>query len=169
MAWTFAPDCAGSSIPGAANTHFGYQYDAWNRLVQVNRRGTVVLNQHGRPVEGGELGRWLVHYTYDGLGRMDRHQTPWDGPAAGRSQRRWAVSEPSVNTHVQPLQHPGGMRDGRQGEGGWLGTPGARLPLANIIIVPACPSGIGDDCSRLFTTPPPQSLCPIWPFGNLAL
>ena len=47
---------------------YAYQYDAWNRLVQVN--AAVVTN--GAVV----LDRLLKHHTYDGLGRLVRTLCP---------------------------------------------------------------------------------------------
>jgi uncharacterized protein RhaS with RHS repeats len=52
-----------------------YQHDAFGRLVQVSERGGVELNSTGVPV--GEPGAWLKHFTYDGLGRLIRVQSPW--------------------------------------------------------------------------------------------
>ncbi|MBK7406254.1 MAG: hypothetical protein IPJ41_17020 [Phycisphaerales bacterium] len=48
--------------------NYYFQYDAWNRLVQVNDASVV----------GGqiELGNLLKHFMYDGLGRLVRTQTP---------------------------------------------------------------------------------------------
>lgn len=65
-----------------------YQYDAWNRLVQVNTAGTLTaqtFNSDGVlvqcPVPQGEPpgptpGPWIARYVYDGLGRLVEKQTP---------------------------------------------------------------------------------------------
>jgi len=50
-----------------------YQYDAWNRLVQINRAS---LDAQDEIV----IGLLLKHYTYDGLGRLIRTQSPWPDP-----------------------------------------------------------------------------------------
>ena len=75
-------DAAGNLI---FDGEYFYQYDAWNRLVQVNEAS---LNGSGEIVAGA----LLKHHTYDGLGRLARTQSPWPDPqtAAGgevRSER----------------------------------------------------------------------------------
>lgn len=75
-------DASGNLVcdgPGA--TDFFYQYDAWNRLVQVNRRGSLSFSAAGE-VTGGAAGDWCVHLTYDALGRLIRVQRPWDATYA---------------------------------------------------------------------------------------
>ncbi len=52
-----------------------YQYDAWNRLVQVNRYGTVEFDADGRIV-GGALGDLVARFEYDGLGRLIAKEMP---------------------------------------------------------------------------------------------
>jgi len=52
-----------------------FQYDAFNRLVQVNLIGTATLDANGK-IAGGELGRLIARYMYDGLGRLIRKSTP---------------------------------------------------------------------------------------------
>ncbi|NUQ53615.1 MAG: hypothetical protein HUU19_13070, partial [Phycisphaerales bacterium] len=41
-----------------------YQYDAWNRLIQVRHKGTLEFDSDGNAVSGTP-GEWIVHYTYD--------------------------------------------------------------------------------------------------------
>ncbi len=56
-----------------------YEYEAWGRLVKVSLRGTLAFNtplENEDPQLEGAPGRWLVHYTYDALGRLIRKQTP---------------------------------------------------------------------------------------------
>ncbi len=65
-----------------------YQYDAWNRLIQINL-GIKTTTAPGTPAPGepeplpGELsftvkpGLLVKHYSYDGLGRLIRTQSPW--------------------------------------------------------------------------------------------
>jgi hypothetical protein len=53
-----------------------YQYDAWNRLVQVNK--ALVPNQ--QPQSWDDLGPLVKHFTYDGLGRLIRTVSPYPSP-----------------------------------------------------------------------------------------
>ncbi|MCC6360091.1 MAG: RHS repeat protein, partial [Phycisphaerales bacterium] len=67
-----------------------YDYDAWNRLIRVSDAGTVtaasfdadgVLLPPAAPPTGSGPnlhvpGGWRVRYTYDGLGRLARKETP---------------------------------------------------------------------------------------------
>ena len=73
-----------------------YQYDAWNRLVQVNRGGNLTawrFDKWGMPqhLEAGfirpsscgipaELGELVKHQTYDGVGRVIRTSSPIQAP-----------------------------------------------------------------------------------------
>ncbi|HZW06249.1 MAG TPA: polymorphic toxin-type HINT domain-containing protein [Phycisphaerales bacterium] len=66
-------DRAGNMV---ADAEYFYQYDAWNRLVQVSDRGTATFNADG-VIASGAPGSWRIHYTYDGLGRQIRKQQPW--------------------------------------------------------------------------------------------
>ena len=52
-----------------------YQYDGWGRLVKVSHRHTLELDATGQHVSGAE-GEWIVHFTFDALGRMARLQRP---------------------------------------------------------------------------------------------
>jgi len=62
---------------GAGNLTFdgtyAYQYDAWNRLVQVNAAYEQTPGAPNTPVV---LDRLLKHHTYDGLGRLVRTLCP---------------------------------------------------------------------------------------------
>ncbi|MBX3382772.1 MAG: hypothetical protein KF864_04595 [Phycisphaeraceae bacterium] len=81
IAYTY--DSAGNLRSDGA---FFYQYDAWNRLVQVNE---AIPNQgftgpgpgaDENPVAAQERwwpGRMLKHYKYDGLGRLVETQSPY--------------------------------------------------------------------------------------------
>jgi len=51
-----------------------YQYDAWNRLVQVNLAEWDELNEE--PV----INELVKHYTYDGFGRLVRTTSPFPDP-----------------------------------------------------------------------------------------
>lgn len=57
-----------------------YQYDAWGRLSKVSNLGTAVLSSTGG-LTSGSVGSWIVHYTYDALGRLGRLQRPLTGYA----------------------------------------------------------------------------------------
>jgi len=61
-----------------------YQYDGWNRLVQVNLRGTLEISDgsggsSSAPVgqfTDGIIGDLIARFTYDGLGRLIIKETP---------------------------------------------------------------------------------------------
>jgi hypothetical protein len=54
-----------------------YQYDAWNRLVQINRAKTNTA----LPITENTLVDVIVkHFTYDGMGRLIRTQSPYPSP-----------------------------------------------------------------------------------------
>ena len=55
-------------------SHVKGQYDAFNRLMQVNLIGSAVLNADGQ-IASGELGPLTMRYRYDGLGRLVRKTT----------------------------------------------------------------------------------------------
>ncbi len=61
-----------------------YQYDAWNRLIQVNAHGeippTYVDDGSGRPIKNAVIGPVIAHYHYDGLGRLIRDDVDPDRP-----------------------------------------------------------------------------------------
>jgi YD repeat-containing protein len=63
-----------------------FQYDAFNRLVQVNQMGTLTLDANGEPTGTAHPGPWLVHYTYDAMGRLARRQAPWVPVSEGGGQ-----------------------------------------------------------------------------------
>ncbi|MFO0836598.1 MAG: polymorphic toxin-type HINT domain-containing protein [Phycisphaerales bacterium] len=54
-----------------------YQYDAWSRLVQINK-ATLSNNPPGEPYLDVEV--MVKHFTYDGLGRLVRTQSPYPDP-----------------------------------------------------------------------------------------
>jgi len=54
---------------------FVYQYDAFNRLLQVNVPGSVVLDGDGRIVSG-LLGGLILRYKYDAFGRLIQKHLP---------------------------------------------------------------------------------------------
>ncbi|HYE01647.1 MAG TPA: hypothetical protein VD963_00285, partial [Phycisphaerales bacterium] len=59
-----------------------YQYDAWNRLVQVNA-GAIDVSlapTPGEPYSDLRFGAMLKHYTHDGLGRLVRTRSPFPNP-----------------------------------------------------------------------------------------
>lgn len=49
-------------------THY-YQYDAWNRLLQVSEIGTATLDGQGK-ITDGSPGPWVLGFYYDGLSRL---------------------------------------------------------------------------------------------------
>lgn len=77
----------GTPIPNPAYTYdpngnlaydeeYVYQYDAWNRLIQVNEEGTLPPAADGRITHANQLGALVCRYSYDGLGRLIRKETP---------------------------------------------------------------------------------------------
>lgn len=69
-------DAAGNMV---SDGRYYYQYDAWNRVVQINHLAEVESFGGGgiTPIEPGLL---VKHYTYDGVGRMVRTQSPFPSP-----------------------------------------------------------------------------------------
>ncbi len=67
---------------GAGNLQFDgqyyYQYDAWNRLIQVNQ--AVATGSPSGPIV---IGLMVKHHTYDGVGRLVRTQSPYPDPQSG--------------------------------------------------------------------------------------
>jgi hypothetical protein len=68
-----------------------YQYDAWNRLVQINAptqgqwlpEGAAAMVASSAGVNPAPLvpGALVKHFTYDALGRLIRTQSPWPNPS----------------------------------------------------------------------------------------
>ena len=88
---TVRHDAAGNLV--FDGTYF-YQYDAWNRLIQINRAHLEpgAENFSGAPsVEPIPLGivadELIKHYTYDGLGRLIRTQSPYPTPDSNQGLR----------------------------------------------------------------------------------
>ncbi len=70
---TFIHDPAGNL---AFDGQYVYQYDGWNRLIQVNVVGELPPDWNGRVLGATELGALVCRYTYDGLGRLILKETP---------------------------------------------------------------------------------------------
>ncbi len=72
-------DPAGNQV--ADGTYY-LQYDAWNRLVQVNLIGTAMIAQETTTehkmgqIISGQLGDLICRYAYDAMGRLMWKQTP---------------------------------------------------------------------------------------------
>jgi hypothetical protein len=100
-------DAAGNLV---FDGRYFYQYDAWNRLLQVNRAHEefpVTTPGVPNPVIIEEM---VKHLAYDGLGRLIRVQSPFPSveAAAGRVRSEWffydgirrvqeVVTDPLVN------------------------------------------------------------------------
>jgi YD repeat-containing protein len=70
-------DAAGNMV---SDGRYYYQYDAWNRVVQINYAiSPESLTGPPQPIEPGLL---VKHYTYDGVGRLVRTQSPHPSPEA---------------------------------------------------------------------------------------
>ncbi|MCW5755358.1 MAG: RHS repeat protein [Phycisphaeraceae bacterium] len=68
-------DAAGNLIFDGA---YCYQYDAWNRLIQINKaHATGSISPIGTAFSADEL---VKHFTYDGLGRLARTISPFPDP-----------------------------------------------------------------------------------------
>ena len=76
---TLVYDLAGNLVLDA---DYFYQYDGWGRLTKVSHRGTLQLDPGG-VYDTGAPGDWILHHTYDALGRLIRAQRPI--PAGGGS------------------------------------------------------------------------------------
>lgn len=63
---------------------YAYQYDAWQRLVQVNQAAPLLGMNLGGEVSGEivpfEVGLFVRGFTYDGVGRLIRTVSPWPSP-----------------------------------------------------------------------------------------
>ena len=70
-------DAAGSLV---FDGNYYFQYDAWNRLVQVNE----ATDMGGAGIVRGDL---VKRYLYDGLGRLVRTQSPAGGGSSVRTER----------------------------------------------------------------------------------
>ena len=73
-------DAAGNLVSDGI---YYFQYDAWNRLIQVNYIGSALVapddSLTGVPrgtIASGDLGDLVCRYTYDGLGRLITKQNP---------------------------------------------------------------------------------------------
>ncbi len=112
-----------------------YEYDAWGRLAQVSERGTLELTVSGEnepPGLEGDPGAWLVHYTYDGLGRLIKKQTPIRDGSTGdelavRTERYFydgarriqeVVTDPVIAIEPEAPLGGGGEGGGSGGSGG---------------------------------------------------
>ncbi|MCG3132768.1 MAG: hypothetical protein FLDDKLPJ_03634 [Phycisphaerae bacterium] len=95
--------------------HHFYQYDAWGRMVQANRKGTLTAASFASDgkLESGEeskIGALVGHYGYDGLGRVITRTWPtavssaceqtehyyYDG--VRRVQEQWLVETANCTT-----------------------------------------------------------------------
>jgi YD repeat-containing protein len=110
-----------------------YEYDAWGRLVKVSERGSIQVDPLSVGSTEYELsgtpGPWLVHYTYDGLGRLIRKQTPVRGELLGnqthvRSERYYYDGARRIQEVVATFTPAtsGGSGGGSGGSGGTLGS-----------------------------------------------
>ncbi len=61
-------------------TYF-YQYDAWNRVVQINAKQANPATGPPQP----DASKFLKHFTYDGQGRLIRVQSPYPDAATWAS------------------------------------------------------------------------------------
>ncbi|MCG3132761.1 MAG: hypothetical protein FLDDKLPJ_03627 [Phycisphaerae bacterium] len=108
----FVSDAAGNLI---LDEHHFYQYDAWGRMVQANRKGTLTAASFASDgkLESGEeskIGALVGHYGYDGLGRVITRTWPtavssaceqtehyyYDG--VRRVQEQWLVETANCTT-----------------------------------------------------------------------
>lgn len=83
---TFAYDKAGNLIFDGS---YYYQYDAWNRLVQINpatpvipQQGFVPGNPEDEPVAFTVSATVIKHFVYDGAGRLIQTLSPYPNPQA---------------------------------------------------------------------------------------
>ncbi|MFN0131455.1 MAG: polymorphic toxin-type HINT domain-containing protein [Phycisphaerales bacterium] len=71
----FVHDLSGNLV---ADAGYFYQYDGFNRLVAVHRRGSLVFDAAG-DVDSGTAGAEIAFFTYDALGRLIRKLSPFPG------------------------------------------------------------------------------------------
>jgi hypothetical protein len=94
----------------AFDGQYAYQYDAWNRLVQVNR--ATLSPTDPQELAYLQVGPMVKHFTYDAFGRLVRTQSPYpdpDDPDGLRSERFYydgvrrvqeVVSDPLSNLNM---------------------------------------------------------------------
>ena len=116
----FATNSANPSTPTTTNVAYDasgnlicdqdyiYFYDAFNRLVQVSLRGDASVNTNGDIVNIELMGPWVRHFTYDGLGRLIRSQSPYPQPSfdayVARSERFYYDGLRRIQeVHVNPI------------------------------------------------------------------
>jgi len=66
-----------------------YQYDAWNRLIQVSQaQEPNPAPIPGTGTTGLAIGAMVKHHTYDGVGRLVRTQSPWPNAESATGSNR---------------------------------------------------------------------------------
>lgn len=113
---TILHDAAGNII---WDGDYVYQYDAWNRLIQVNYLDPTVTDPATQPLLPGLL---IKHYVYDGLGRLVRTQSPFPTPQLSQGENRTERfyhdgTRRIVEYNIDPVQTPGGPGGGGPGGG----------------------------------------------------
>lgn len=63
---------------------YGYHFDAWGRVVQINEATADYDDTSGQQV-GFTYGAMVKHFVYDGFGRLVRTSSPVDDPDVGES------------------------------------------------------------------------------------
>ena len=102
-----------------------YQYDAWNRLVEVNHAGSLVYdgsatddfdadgkihpNTNNNPVH--EIGDLVVRFQYDGLGRLMLAQKPVSGSPPDPTYKTEHYYYDGVRRVQEVIQTPGDPED----------------------------------------------------------
>jgi len=110
---------------GAGNLEFDgtyfYQYDAWNRLQQINEAS---WNSGTSSVDIGDI---VKHYTYDGHGRLIRIQSPYPDPWTAqtgdfRTERLYYDGIRRIQeVIVDPVTGESGGGEEAEGEDGQIG------------------------------------------------
>jgi hypothetical protein len=131
---------------------YSYQYDAWNRLIQINKASFTQTNGVPRSPPDGlggtandpppiDIGVLVKHFTYDGLGRLIRTQSPLPEPGASmrtlRSEHFYydgvrriqeVVVDPIRDRTIDPEEEPLPAGAPPEAEPGTIGDP-ETLPI----------------------------------------
>ncbi len=115
---------SGANPPPAANTQtiydqsgnlvfdgtYFYQYDAWGRLIQINTAALSSGNVNPLaptpdptpcPAQEYAIGPMIKHFTYDGLGRLVRVQSPWPSATTANGWPQGHRGKPIVLVDIE--------------------------------------------------------------------
>lgn len=113
---SFINDPAGNL---AYDGQYIYQYDAWNRLIEVDLPGDLPANWDGHVLSEVHTGNLVCRYTYDGLGRLIIKETPVVVGESTEVQRKdlyydgvRRIQETILRGNLAPITGEGGNDEG---------------------------------------------------------